>query len=108
MPISERIRQLNDDFRRTFIGGRVMLTPGVNALPSAEKAAVLATVRTFAAFDGDNDPSGEHDFGSFELGGDRFFFKIDYYDPNLEFGSEDPADVARTTRVLTVMFASEY
>jgi hypothetical protein len=27
-----------------------------------------------------NDPYGEHDFGSFELAGEKFFWKIDYYD----------------------------
>jgi Protein of unknown function (DUF3768) len=38
----------------------------------------------------DNDPHGEHDFGNFKLCGRTFYFKIDAYDENLEFGSEDP------------------
>jgi hypothetical protein len=54
------------------------------------------------------DPYGEHDFGNFEVAGQKFFFKIDYYDPNLEFGSEDPGDPQKTTRVLTIMLAEEY
>jgi Protein of unknown function (DUF3768) len=55
-----------------------------------------------------NDPHGEHDFGHFEIAGQKFFWKIDYYDAAMEFGSEDPADPTKTTRVLTIMLASEY
>ena len=50
----------------------------------------------------------EHDFGNFEVEGENYFFKIDYYSPDLEGGSEDPADPKKTTRVLTVMRADEY
>lgn len=104
------IRELNDAFRRTFIGGKVMLTASVAALPEATRAAVLQAVRNFNddAFDGSNDPYGEHDFIAFELEGETYFAKIDYYDQNLEFGSEDPADPAKTTRVLTIMLSSDY
>jgi hypothetical protein len=65
-------------------------------------------VRRFSEFGPDNDPHGEHDFGVFEHDGHRFFFKIDYYDPDLRFGSEDPTDPEKTTRVLTIMLAEEY
>jgi len=65
-------------------------------------------VKEFSDFTDDNDPWGEHDFGSFEHDGQKFFFKLDYYDNNLEFGSEDPSDPVQTTRVLTVMLAEEY
>jgi hypothetical protein len=105
---SERIRQLNDSLRQTFTGGRVLLTAGVDALSAEVKEEVLQQVLHFDRFDSDNDPHGEHDFGNFEIGGERFFFKIDYYDLAMEGGSEDPADPAKTTRVLTVMKAEEY
>ncbi len=62
----------------------------------------------FSEFTADNDPHSEHDFGSFELVGRKFFWKIDYYDKRCEFGSDDPADPEKTTRVLTVMLAGEY
>ena len=65
-------------------------------------------VRTFAAFSRENDPHGEHDFGSFELEGRKIFWKIEYYNPALDGGSEDPADSGKTTRVLTIMLAEEY
>ena len=103
-----KIRELNDRFRSTMTGGRVMMTAGVDALPSDVKAMVIRRVATFSAFTSDNDPHGEHDFGSFELTGRRFFFKLDYFDPTMTFGSEDPSDPAKTTRVLTIMLAEEY
>lgn len=53
-----RIRDLNDAFRRSFSGGRIMLTEGVAGLPAADQATVLETVSTFADFTSDNDPHG--------------------------------------------------
>jgi hypothetical protein len=103
-----RIRDLNDAFRRTFSRGRVMITCGVAELPDAVKARALLMVASFDQFSDDNDPHGEHDFGSFEFADNRFFWKIDYYDQRCEFGSEDPSDPKRTTRVLTLMLVSEY
>jgi hypothetical protein len=105
---SDRIRVLNDNFRSTFIGGQVVMTAGVADLPMDVKAHVLIHVQLFASFNADNDPHGEHDFGSLELAGETFFWKIDYYDEDCEFGSEDPADPEKTTRVLTIMLAEEY
>jgi Protein of unknown function (DUF3768) len=103
-----RIRVLNDNFRSTFIGGRVVMSAGVAELPLGTKAQVLLRVQKFSTFNGKNDPHREHDFGSFTLAGQKYFWKIDYYDLQCELGSEDPADPAKTTRVLTIMFAEEY
>src|SRR5712691_2712057 len=105
---AEKIRALNDAFRTTMIGGRVMMTTGVDALPSDVKAMVIRRVATFSDFSPDNDPHGEHDFGNFTLAGRKFFWKIDAYDADMRFGSEDPADPAKTTRILTIMLAEEY
>ena len=105
---AERIRLLNDGFRTTLSGGAVVLTEGVDALAADLKAQLFSKVRTFTAFDSDCDPHGEHDFGSFELGGMTYFFKLDYYAPDMHGGSEDPADPTQTTRVLTIMRADEY
>lgn len=49
-----------------------------------------------------------HDFGSFKHGENTVFWKIDYYDKHLVYGSEDPSDPAKTTRVLTIMLREEY
>jgi Protein of unknown function (DUF3768) len=105
---THRIRVLNDNFRSTFVGGRVVMTQGVNELPLVTKARVLLAVQSFDKFDADNDPHREHEFGSFEIEGETYFFKIDYYDLDMEGGSEDPADPEKTTRVLTIMRAEEY
>jgi len=67
----------------------------------------------FDSFTSDNDPYGEHNFGSFEHEGKKIFWKIDYYDRasfgiGRDMGSDDPSDAAKTLRVLTVMLADEY
>ncbi len=51
---------------------------------------------------------GEHDFGQVELDNVRYFWKISYYDKNLEYGSPDPSDSTVTRRVINLMEASEY
>ena len=103
-----KVRELNDAFRTSFIGGKIMLTSGVTNLPPRIGAAVLEGVKTFQTFTKDNDPNVEHDFGSITIEDEKFFWKIDYYDISLEFGSPDPSDPAVTTRVLTIMCADEY
>src|SRR5260370_33385597 len=105
---AEQIRALNDAFRKSMTGGGVMMTAGVHALPSDVKAMVIRRVATFSDFNADNDPHGEHDFGSFTLAGRKFFFKLDYYDRTLTYGSEDPADPAKTTRGMTITLAEEH
>lgn len=104
----ERIRELNDQLRWSGLGGRVLITQGVDALGAHAAAAVLAAVRRFDGFTPDNDPHGEHDFGSLEVEGRRIFFKIDYYDLTETMHSEDAADPDKTRRVLTIMLAEEY
>ena len=103
-----RIRELNDSFRRTFVGGVIHITQGVEALRPEIKAEVLERVRQFERFTKDNDPHDEHDLGSFVIGSSGFMWKIDYYDRDMAHGSEDPDDPDKTTRVLTVMLQEEY
>ena len=105
---TDRIRLLNDNFRSSFGGGRILTTAGVAELPVDIKARVLLAVQSFSNFTKDNDPHGEHDFGNFAVEGEQYFWKIDYYDLNCRYGSEDPSDPKQTTRVLTIMRASEY
>lgn len=103
-----RIRRLNDKFRKTGLGGTVMLTSGVDARSAETKQRIVDEVRDFTSFSKDNDPFAEHDFGAFELDGEKMFWKIDYYDLEMKAGSPDPSDPSKTMRVLTIMLASEY
>jgi len=109
-PTKEKIALLNDKARKGLLPGstKVLLTRMVAALPDEEISSLRRNVAAFDAFTEDNDPYGEHDFGAIELEGERYFWKIDYYDRSLRFGAEDPSDASETMRVLTLMHASEY
>ena len=102
------IKTLNDNLRKHLIGGRVMLTAGINTKSQDDVARILSKVRHFNNFTEANDPYDEHDFGSFDYKGEKIFWKIDYYDKNYQYLSEDPANPNLTNRVMTVMLASEY
>lgn len=102
---AERIRDLNDAFRRSFAGGRVMTTAGVAAMSEELRSEVFGRVRGFETFAAENDPHGERDFGSFEVGGQKLFWKIDLYE---EPGVKDADGEPLTTRVLTIMLAEEW
>lgn len=106
---TEKIRRLNDNFRRSLVfGGQVLLTQGVAALADQDKNALLRKVQTFDSFTTGNDPHREHDFGAIEHLGTRYFWKIDYYDLANKFASADAANPAITSRVLTLMRTDEY
>ena len=111
------IQKQNDIFRKQSykaieddhtIRGRCVKTHGVGCLDYEVQITILELVHNFNNFTEDNDPHGEHDFGSFTCKGNKIFWKIDYYDVNYEYGSEDPSDLSKTRRVLTIMLAEEY
>lgn len=114
------IAALNDLFRRQILSnpdlwptnkripGKAVTTPGVARLPADGLRTSCEQVRDFSAFAPANDPHGEHDFGAIQVGGEQFFWKIDYLDPVYEFGADDPPDLTGTRRVLTIMMAEEW
>jgi hypothetical protein len=102
------VAHLNDAFRQSFVGGAVLLTRGVAALPVSIRRRLLAAVRAFDEFEPGNDPYGEHDFGAVAVGTELFFWKIDAYDLDHSCASPDPTDPDLTRRVLTIMSAEEY
>ena len=106
---TKRIAELNDLCRKAMgIGGKLVQTAGINALPPVDQSAIRQKVETFNTFNWRNDPFCERDYGSFFHKGKRIFWKIDYYAPDLEYHSADPADPKTTVRVLTIMLAEEY
>ncbi len=86
----------------------LVVTNGVQARGMEFMEQAVTAVSTFDAFDADNDPHEEHDFGCLTLHGEKLFFKISYFDRALSMHSPDEADPTVTTRMLTIMLVSEY
>ena len=107
-PDVEKIRALNDRARQSFTGCRVAITAGIAAMGHDAVYAVFDLIKAYDNFTPDNDPYGEHDFGSLHWGEHQVFWKFDYYDIDFTMHSPDPADETVTARVLTVMLAEEY
>ncbi len=113
-----KLREQNDRFRgqlmvplmfeKNIIPGKAVMTQGIAALGPEAQIIIASMIREFDDFSEDNDPYGEHDFGALEYEGQKIFWKIDYYDSDYQYGSEDPADLSKTCRVLTIMLAEEY
>jgi hypothetical protein len=103
-----RIRELNDHARKHLGYSQVVLTRGISDKEPEAIDKILKTVSNYNLFSEDNDPYGEHDFGSFIINGETMYFKFDYYNEDMTQGSQDATDETKTTRVLTIMLASEY
>ena len=121
----DTIRRLNDLARsQPGTASIANVTLGFQSLPDADRFAALAAIVGFSQFTGDNDPHGEHDFGAvYRLAtgtwtqerpsddkaiAETVFWKVDYYDNTLTYGSEAPWDEQQTKRVRTILLASEY
>ena len=107
-PHSAKIRALNDHARQRVDPCRWVITQGVLTCDPLTVAQLLIAVGDFDDFTADNDPNGEHDFGSLYWGEHQVFWRLDYYDLDFTLHSPDPADETVTARVLTVMLAEEY
>ena len=107
VPRSEVIASLNDHLRKTGQGGSIMITSNLRRVTGFDAAVLASALANSDRFDRNNDPHGEHDFGDLTLWGYDLLWKIDYYDRDLEYGSDNPADPAVTHRVLTIMLSSD-
>lgn len=109
MDTTTKIRMQNDALRLGMVRhGLFHVTAGIADQGAEFIMRARQKVAAYDDFTPDNDPYGEHDFGAFELDGQRLFFKIDYYDLETKIGSPDPSNPDVTCRVLTLMLASEY
>jgi hypothetical protein len=108
VPRAEQIARLNDELRKKARGGVIVVTRGVRDMATFCPFQLLNALARYDAFDPDNDPHGERDFGDLELDGTSLLWKIDYYDNDREYSSPDPADPSVTQRVLTVMLPEEW
>ncbi len=93
-----RIIELNDQLRTTFKGGRVQMTPAVyNLDPQLRGRAHWAMARCNKF-----DHTGEHNWGVMIFAGYVFEWRIEYRGTDGTGVSPDPADPAKTFRVLTL------
>lgn len=114
------IQQKNDNFRKNLIEitatqnqRHFQPTPLVQHLYKKDIDQfyrLLDYTMNYKGFDDDNDPWHEHDMAFFDFEGERYFFKIDYYDVNFEYGVEDEDKMKdeKCKRVLTLALAEEY
>ena len=109
---SEQLAKINDTLRVNLIinscdvefegvKGKMMLTRQVADLPYSQMIELLVMIAKVNTFSPDNDPHGEHDFGSIDAFGDKWFWKFDYYDSDLTY-------FGHHTHVLTIMHSSDY
>jgi Protein of unknown function (DUF3768) len=108
---AKTIAEINDRFRMSLglgssIPGKMVTSAMINAPLPVEQDAIFTKVRQFNDFRMNNDFYGQHNFGDFDYRGSRVLWQIDQFAP-VKHGGDDPADLSKTFRVLTIMFASE-
>jgi len=94
----DKIIELNDQFRTTFKGGRVQMTPSVYDLDARLRGRAVYVMSRYNKFDDDS----EHDWGVFIFAGYSFEWRIEYRGKDGTGVSPDPADPEKTFRVLTL------
>lgn len=112
---AEQIARLNDRVRLGLDRhARIVITRNcleqLAEAPGAPEVSFVLQAKLMAAFRdctfGEDSP--ERDFAAITFLGLKVWAKIDYYAPGLEFGSDDPADPAKTVRVMTILLPEDY
>jgi hypothetical protein len=99
--------ELNDRLRSSLDQrfGAVILSYAVASTGLAVQMSVREAVKTYSDFTPENDPNGEHDFGEFQVGDERYCWKIDCRE---SAKSSDAPNLGGRPRTLMIMFADEY
>jgi hypothetical protein len=69
---------------------------------------LLGVIIKYNDFNEGDDSYNEHDFAKVIYDSESFYWKIDYYDQQLTYHSENPADENKTIRVITIAYLHEY
>ena len=94
-----------DCYRAKLFNCTLTLTPKV--LLSEKTWEILWKVQNFTAFNNDNNPHGERDFGIVEVDGESYHFKFDYFqDDTLQYAAEN--HLIEAYRVLTIYHSLEH
>jgi hypothetical protein len=103
------LRQTNDKFRRTFIGGAVIVSEGFAALDEELKSDILWRIRNFDDFQANEewDPENEHAYLALDYRGCHIVVLIDYWSRDMTSYTHDPYDPAETQLVMTIRFEDE-
>jgi hypothetical protein len=106
---NEKIAKTNDQVRRALpfppLPHLFILSYNVKHYQEKDQDGffeLVSKVKSFDDFNEDNDPYQEHDMGRIKHCDKEYFFKIDYYNEDLNAFEENGR------RVLTLMETSEY
>lgn len=103
-----KIRELNDKFRRSGQGGVTLISLGVHDLGAKAVADIRKDIASITSFSKEDDPDGMHDFGSVSHNGRLIYWMIEHYDKDIANEAEDPSDADETTRVMSIILSTEY
>ncbi len=101
------LAQQNDAFRAAGPAynnaGRWLHTQSVAAMGPTFVMKAYDAIGSYDDFNTDIDPSGDRAMGKFNIDGQTVWFKIDCYDVDYNYGSDQPDNPEVTRRVHTIM-----
>ncbi|UWQ31037.1 DUF3768 domain-containing protein [Leisingera sp. M523] len=106
MSSAEKVRTLNDHFRKAGKGGVVMISMGIHLLGRATVDTIMKQLGGEAG-DASIESDEDHDIGLLKVNSRIIHWEIDCYNKDFDDMSPDPADPEKTTRVMTVLLSTE-
>ena len=101
----EKIKALNDAFRKDPEPSNVFISLEVVRLGEKKVEELLAKLKTYSAFTAKTDHDGDYSTGVIQLGPHKIDWGIFYMDLDEEEDSPDPSNPSVTTRILNLDFA---